>query len=249
MNPSFSLIRRLLLAAGLTLASLGAQAGAYDDLIAAVYRDDSDTVIAFVERGMDVNSVDPAGNTLLHVAARNGNVRLIEFLLRNRANPLVKNRVGDTPLMLATYTGKLDAVRLLVAGGSQLNHSGWTPLHYAVFANQPEVAAYLIEKGADLNVRAPNQQTPLMIAARNANLDIAKLLLQAGADVTLIEQHGETAAGLARKAGNSVIAALIEAAEQKLKDDKAAQPAPAVAVPAEPVPQAGPEGKADDRAS
>ncbi|MBX9848132.1 MAG: ankyrin repeat domain-containing protein, partial [Rhodocyclaceae bacterium] len=134
---------------GFTLAASSATvlAGAYDDLIAAVYRDDTDTVINLVNRGMDVNSVDPAGNTLLHVAARNGNVRLLEILLKGKANPNARNRVGDSPLMLAAYNGKLPAMDFLLTAGAELNHTGWTPLHYAVFAEQAEMVSYLLRKG------------------------------------------------------------------------------------------------------
>ena len=91
----------LILALVLGLGSAGARAGAYDDLIAAVYRDDTNAVMGLVARGMDVNSVDPAGNTLLHIAARNGNMELMDALIKAKANTQARNRVGDTALMLA----------------------------------------------------------------------------------------------------------------------------------------------------
>jgi uncharacterized protein len=229
-------IRHLILSAALAGCVAIAHAGAYDDLIAAVYRDDTETVMGLVNRGMDVNSVDPAGNTLLHVAARNGNERLISALLKQKANPNARNRVGDSPLMLAAYTGKLDAVDLLLAGGAKLNHEGWTPLHYAVFAEQPDMVSRLLDKGAKVNARAPNEQTPLMLAAKNGNITIAKLLLNAKADTELKDQHGETALTLARKDNNTDLARLLE------QPDVPAKTAPAPAkLPAKPAAPAKPQ--------
>lgn len=202
----YSLILGLILAS----ISVAARAGVYDDLIDAAYLDDTRTVMSLVNRGMDVNSVDPAGNSLLHIAARNGNDSLIAELLKQKANPNIRNRVGDTPLMLAAYAGKLTAVDALLAGGAQINLPGWTPLHYAVFAAQPEMVARLLEKGADVNARAPNQQTALMLAAKVGNETIARLLLNAQADVDLKDQNGDTALVLARQNNNTVIAHLIE---------------------------------------
>jgi ankyrin repeat protein len=226
-------LRPLILAMALVV-SAPAMAGAYDDLIAAVYRDDNETVMSLVNRGMDVNTVDPGGNTLLHIAARNGNDKLVALLLKSKANPNARNRVGDSPLMLAAYNGKAEVVNALLAGGAQVNIDGWTPLHYAVFAEQPEMVSLLLSKGAKVDAPAPNQQTPLMLAAKNGNVVIAKLLLNAKADVSLKDQYGETA--LAQKDNNGDVARLIEKPEAPVSRTTApakpaAKAAPAVAAP------------------
>ena len=59
-------------------------------------------------RGMDPDSVDAKGDTLLCIAARNGSARTVEALLAAKANPNRANRFGDTPLMLAALNGDLD---------------------------------------------------------------------------------------------------------------------------------------------
>ena len=223
-------LRPMIFGLALAAASSSVLAGAYDDLIAAVYRDDNEAVLSFVNRGMDVNTVDPGGNTLLHVAARNGNDKLVAALLKQKANPNARSRVGDTPLMLAVYNGKAEAANALLAGGAQVNQDGWTPLHYAVFAEQPEMVAMLLSKGAQVDARAPNQQTALMLAAKTGNVVIAKLLLNAKADTSLTDQNGETALTLAREQNNSNLVRLIE------------QPATAaaVAVPVKAAPKSAP---------
>lgn len=203
-------LRPLIFGFALAAASSSALAGAYDDLIAAVYRDDTNAVMDLVNRGMDVNSVDPGGNTLLHVAARNGNDALIAALIKQKANPNARNRFGDTPLALAAYNGKKTAIDVLLTAGAQINSPGWTALHYAVFAEQPEIVAHLLSKGAQVDLRAPNQQTALMLAAKNGNIGIVRMLLNAKADPRLKDQNDDTPLTLARQSNNSTVAQLLE---------------------------------------
>lgn len=203
-------LRPLIFGFALAAASSSVLAGAYDDLIAAVYRDDTNAVMDLVNRGMDVNSVDPAGNTLLHVAARNGNNALVEALIKQKANPNARNRVGDTPLALAAYNGNKAAIDTLLTAGAQINSAGWTALHYAVFAEHPEIVAHLLGKGAQVDLRAPNQQTALMLAAKNGNVEIVRMLLNAKADPQLKDQNDDTSLMLARKNGNSNAVRLLE---------------------------------------
>lgn len=234
MKTTVSRFGRAALFCLFSLAACPSFAGVYDDLIAAVYRDDTATVIDLLKRGLDVNSVDPAGNTLLHVAARNGNLVLIDTLLANRANVMARNRVGDTALMLAAYNGKLEAAEKLIAGGADLNPKGWTPLHYAVFASQAEMVKLLLDKKPVVDARAPNEQTALMLAARMGLKPIADMLIAAKADITLKDQHGDTAMNIAQKANNTEIAAMLEKLMAALpKPEEAAKPAEAPKAAAE----------------
>ena len=62
-----------------TLVSHG---GVYDDILIAVQNSDSATVIDLINRGMDVNTADATGSTLLMIAARNANQGLVEQLIK-----------------------------------------------------------------------------------------------------------------------------------------------------------------------
>ena len=72
---------------------------------------------------------------------------------------------------------------------------GFTPLHLAVYAEQPAAAQQLIEAGADLDAISTGsiaQVSPLGTAAFVRSVSMARLLLDAGADVNARRAAGST---------------------------------------------------------
>jgi len=205
-------VRQTLLALMFGVGVFSAQAGVYEDILKGASNNETALVIDLLRRGMDVNTVDPQGTSLLMFAARFGNVELLEFLLNNRASVLKQNKYGDTALMLAAIGGHLEAVRRLVAAGAPLDHPGWSPLAYASFEGHTDVIQFLAEQGADVDAQADNGMTALMIAARNGHFAAAKVLLAAGADPDIVDQDDQSALDLAQKSGNSQIVDLLRQA-------------------------------------
>jgi ankyrin repeat protein len=199
-------IRTLAAAAALFCYAALALAGAYDDLIAAANRDDTAAVTALLQRGMDVNTVDTQGNTLLMIAAREHNQPLLEYLLTNKANVLKVNRFGDSAVMLAALGGDLESVKLLVQFKADINPQGWTPLMYAAFNGHVAVASYLTEVGAKVDAQSASGLTTLMVAAKNGHFDVVGVLLKNNADARKKDQFGLTAMDHAKKGGNTRIA-------------------------------------------
>lgn len=190
----------------LLLASHGlAHAGAYEDILKAVSGNDTSAVVDLLQRGMDVNTADQAGTTLLMIAARNGNLPLVQMLLTNRASVNRRNQHGDTALMMAALGGKLEAVQALIGKSAEVNPAGWTPLHYSIFGGSEEVSKLLIASGAKLDSRAPNGQTSLMLAVKSGRRELVELLVDADADMDLEDYDGVTAIGLAKKLDHTEI--------------------------------------------
>ncbi len=196
--PDLNFLRTLTLILGLSIGG-AATAGSYDDILVAANIDDTAKVVDLLKRGMDVNTADASGNTLAMIAARNGNLELLDFLLRNRANTLRRNKYGDNAIMLATFRGNIEAVRRLLDVGASPDNDGWTAMHYAAFGGHADVATLLIERGADLDAIAPNGQTPLMLAAGAGKLALVRILVEADADMDLEDYEGRTALILAIK--------------------------------------------------
>lgn len=189
----------------ITAASLFATpaiAGIYDDILRAANLNDTTTVVDLLRRGMDVNTADSQGNTLMMIAVREKNLELVRFLLENRANSQRRNRYGDTAMMVAALQGSEDIVRLMLEKKVNPNQTDWNALHYAAFENRDKVVALLLAGGADVNAPAPNGSTPLMLAAKRGHLETVRLLVGANADINHIDLDEGTALDMARKAGH-----------------------------------------------
>ncbi|CAJ1393867.1 unnamed protein product [Effrenium voratum] len=92
-----------------------------------------------------------AGNSLLHVGARSGQLEVVQFLLSNR---------------------QVDV--------NVQNKNGWTPLMWTAITGQVELAELLIQAASDIYKRDEKGMTALMWAAKHGHQEIARLLLNAG---------------------------------------------------------------------
>src|SRR6266436_2734032 len=75
--------------------------GLFTQFNMAVAADRTDEVAALLARGMDPNTVDLNGDPALVVSARLGYEATLDTLLRGGAKVNARNRVGDTPVMIA----------------------------------------------------------------------------------------------------------------------------------------------------
>lgn len=187
-------------------------AGAYEDMEEALISGDTPWAIQLIQRGMDVNSVDAVGNTLVTQAMLRDNMDLFEYLLKRRARVNTRNRNGETALSLAAFHGKLAFVRRLVEAGADVNLYGWPPLIYAAFKGHAEVAEYLLGKGAEVNATTTNGSTALLFASRFGHLEVVEVLLKHHADPNLANDRGATAIDWALKTENTDIADLLRRA-------------------------------------
>jgi ankyrin repeat protein len=184
------------------------------DLFRAVNVDNASAVRQLLEKGFDPNSADERGQPPLVLAVREGSDKVFAVLLAHpRTQVDASNSHGETALMMAALRGRLDQVQALVARGAAVSGQGapgglaWTPLHYAVSADvDDDVAAWLLQRGAVVDARAPNGNTPLMMAARYGRESAARLLVTAGAQRQLRNDRGLQPSDFARTAGREALA-------------------------------------------
>ncbi len=81
------------------------------------------------------NHSNKLGKTVLHEAAQNGHLEIVNFLVSDlKVHPDCLKQGDWTPLMLACAKENVEIVRSLVIAGSDLhlrNKDGWTPFHIA----------------------------------------------------------------------------------------------------------------------
>ncbi|NXH37346.1 BARD1 protein, partial [Myiagra hebetior] len=100
------------------------------------------------------------GETLLHVASIKGDLAAVEQLLKNGADPNVKD------------------------------NAGWTPLHEACNHGHREVVELLLQHRALVNTTGYQNDSPLHDAARNGHVAIVELLLLHGASQEAVNIFG-----------------------------------------------------------
>src|SRR5438270_8474760 len=87
----------------------------------------------------------------VYQAIRANELARLKTLIRTKSEANVKDEAGDTPLMHAAAIGSLDAVKLLVDAGADVNGRNTfesTPLIWA--ATDIAKVRYLLDKGADV---------------------------------------------------------------------------------------------------
>ncbi|XP_077304452.1 BRCA1-associated RING domain protein 1 [Lithobates pipiens] len=100
---------------------------------------------------LSVSKKNIRGETLLHVASIKGDLKGVEELLKNGANPNVKDNAGWTPLHEACNHGHSDVVELLMQYQALVNTTGYqndTPLHDAAKNGHVAIVRLLLSHGA-----------------------------------------------------------------------------------------------------
>ena len=189
-----------------------AQAGAYEDMEEAMIRQDPSAIIDLLKRGVDVNTVDREGNSLLTQAVKRDLPEAVDYLMAHRARLNPRNKHGETAVSIAAYTGKLAYVKKLVEAGAEVNYYGWPPLAYAAYNGHLDIVDYLIKRGAEVNAKTGHGSTALFFASRFGHIDVVHLLLKNQADPTVENENGETAVDWALKSANTDIEAILREA-------------------------------------
>ena len=170
-----------------------------DDFVKATKFDDVSTVKSLIKQGISPNLVDENGNPILVLAIKDRSYQVIDVLLSSKGMDVdLSNKQGETPLMLASINGELPIVKtLIVKNKAQIDHIGWTPLHYACAKGHLDVASFLLANGANVNAPSLGGTTPLMMAVQSGNESLVKLLLDKGADLQLRNAEGISAIDIA----------------------------------------------------
>lgn len=187
----------------------------YEQFFKAVQENRVNEIRSLISKGVDPELTDRNGETALMVAVRAANPDVIDVLIAGGAKVNKPSVYGDTPLMIAALAGHRRIVEGLIKHGAEVNRKGWTPMHYAATGGNDEIVEILFDYLADLDARAPNGTTPLMMAVRQSYPSTVKLLIRLGADVSLRNDDGASAEDWANKGDNEEIRNTLRQAVKK----------------------------------
>uniref|UniRef100_A0A7M5V2J9 Palmitoyltransferase n=1 Tax=Clytia hemisphaerica TaxID=252671 RepID=A0A7M5V2J9_9CNID len=219
-------------------ASGARQAPAVDtnqyDIIKAAQYGFLDRVKHLVEiEGADIRKPDAENVTVLHWAAINNRIDVVQYFLLKGA--IVDQRGGTlngTPLHWAIRQGLLDMVIMLMRHGadpSLEDNEGCAGIHLAAQFGHSTIVAYLLSKGVDVDVMDQNGMTPLMWASyRSFGIDPLRLILNFGASVNYCDSNYKNTAlhwAIASSNTNSVPSLLKSGASLEATNNKGQTPA------------------------
>ena len=155
-----------------------------------------------------VSACVPRPETPLTQAAARNDVAALRQLL-DAGHEADEGGDSWTALIWASRSGSIEAIKVLLDSGADVNLPGstgdnWdaTPLQHAILQRQPAAVRLLLDRGADPNRGAgPGSPAPLLLAAGDTDPAILRLLLAHGADPTVEDEHGTTPLSRAVSAG------------------------------------------------
>jgi ankyrin repeat protein len=179
-----------------------------------------ESVKLLLRRGADGDLGDCMGYNALHLAAREGHLPVVDFMISEEYGSIEAiTKSGMTALHVAASAGQLEVVRFLISkslkliprlaiGGNQrpstnlspsknpefVNakaYCGQTSLHFAASNRQLEVAKLLLASRAS-NLVDRQGRSALHAASVKGNSDLVKLLLENNFDINLQDNHGDT---------------------------------------------------------
>lgn len=156
------------------------------------------------------------GTTILHLAARAGNLSLLERLLALGVAvdlPEGGKTNGITPLSRAIEEQEEAAISLLLSHGANPNHpmeDTWTCVLQAAKIGNYNIVKMLVQYGADVHTACrPEGWTALHIGCQEGHRLIVRLLLEAGWEINARDANGATPLQLARAAGHSAVVEIL----------------------------------------
>ena len=135
---------------------------------------------ALVTEGTDLETKTSFGDTLLHVAVLTNQSQVVEYLLQNEVN--VNPWSQSAPAKLDSHGWVVYSTVLSKRTRRVQTHST-TPLHYACFAGNYEMAVLLLDHLALVNAATADGKSPLMLAVESDDTNLVYLLLARGAKV------------------------------------------------------------------
>lgn len=138
---------------------------------------------------------------------RAGCLQLIEAIKESKGD--VVARLAKTKRVL---NGKVDYTFLQKSQDEHTTLEKWTALHECVRSANTEMMKILLDRGANVEIKDVDGETPLFVASTSRDPELVRLLLQAGANPDAKAKDGWSALMMATRDGShEIVKYLLEA--------------------------------------
>lgn len=169
---------------------------------------------------MEARSVSELGEDLYHASVHNKIIKICRLLTAGADVNYLRRWMDQgrllsaTPLIQASSRGHVDAVRVLISRGADVNKqepcNGWAALHAAAHFGHVPVIGLLVSKGTSLDLRNNIGRATLHAAVFKGHVEAVTCLLDYGADINAkCSNEGSTPLRLAAQEGHLHIVDLL----------------------------------------
>lgn len=145
----------------------------------------------------------------MHYAADEGNIKIVDILIKTNADVNIKTNNKKTPLHLAVNRGYFDISKLLVEnGGCTINSTDDeknNPIHICATIGHLELLKYLLERFPQADCKNIYGKTPMNLATKDNIKEALQDYLQKNASqyhkVTIHTTNSKSANILLKRAG------------------------------------------------
>eukprot|EP00906_Rhabdomonas_costata_P004480 RCo006610 len=169
---------------------------------------------AILLHGLGVNSGDYDRRTALHLAAAEGRMAVLAFLVEKQADVNIKDRWGNTPMDEALRGQHFAVAEYLKAVGARAStlDAQQNVSRLCQKARDGDIDALTeLLKGSDISVNDADydKRTALHLAAAEGHLEVVRFLLGQKAKVNVQDRWGNTPLDEARRSNHSEVEALL----------------------------------------
>lgn len=150
---------------------------------------------------------------------REGNIEEIKTILENNPEEINTKQGFMDPLFYSVRMGRNKAAELLISKGADMNEFAaninefspleFTPITDAIRTNNIEIIKFMVENGADLQVKTSLGETYLHFAAHLNRIELIEYFIDKGIDVNVIKNGNLTPLHIAAVDGHKELVKLL----------------------------------------
>ena len=194
-------------------------------------KDNFECLLLLLNNSANIGVKDKYGNTVVHTAALRNKVDALKEILSaigditdglGQWQAVLKscNKKQLVPAALATEIPVVEVLLQCADKSGSYNDELGHLLFWAAGRNKLELASYLIDQGATVNVENENGQTPLKLACVRGHVDLAELILEHSSDPNYTGENSKlTAMNSAARSGHIDVVELLRRHHVHLWDE------------------------------
>nr|XP_055187923.1 ankyrin repeat domain-containing protein 26-like [Nyctereutes procyonoides] len=138
-------------------------------------------MVAFLVEEANINAVDYAKRSALHLACANGHVDIVKLLIDRKCQLNLRDGENTTALMKAVQSQEEACVDILLKHGANpdvKDNKGNTALHYAAFGENVTIAQKVLLRKGNVEIKNKDGLTPLLVAVNEKKEKMVAFLVE-----------------------------------------------------------------------